>query len=136
MDQVSNIGQLLREIRGKDSLRKAGEKTGISHNYLSIIEKGVDPRSGAPVKPSPDTLKAFSLGYNYPYTDLMKIAGYLDKEELEQEEDDVMYNAKGYEGIMKEVALKYPDVDLSDPGIRNKIMKLIDVVLEDYSKKK
>ena len=78
METVSEVGKLMRRIRGKDSLRTAGEKTGISHNFLSIVEKGIDPRSGSPIKPSPDTLKSFATGYGYDYEELMKVAGYLE----------------------------------------------------------
>lgn len=61
------------------SLREASKKTGISHNYLSIVERGTDPRSGSPVSPTPETLKKLSEAYNYPYEELMKIAGYIDE---------------------------------------------------------
>lgn len=72
------IGELLKSIRGKDSLREASKKTGLSHNYISIVEKGVDPRSGSPIKPSPDTLRAYESGYNCSYDELMRVAGYID----------------------------------------------------------
>lgn len=80
---MSEVGKLMRKIRGKDSLRTAGEKTGISHNYLSILEKGIDPRTGSPIKPSPDTLRAFAKGYpTVTYEELMKVAGYIDEDEI------------------------------------------------------
>lgn len=75
------LGKLLRKLRGKESLREAAARAGISHNYLSIVEKGVDPRSGSPVKPSPETLKSLSQAYNYPYLELMYAAGYVDEAE-------------------------------------------------------
>lgn len=85
---MSELGELLRKLRGKMSLREASKKTGISHNYLSIIERGVDPRSGAPVNPTPETLNKLSEAYNYPYTKLMSVAGYLDENSVENEEFD------------------------------------------------
>jgi transcriptional regulator with XRE-family HTH domain len=78
---VSEISELLRKLRGKDSLREASKKTGISHNYISIIEKGVDPRTGAPINVTPDTLKSYSKGYHYDYELLMVVAGHIEKTE-------------------------------------------------------
>lgn len=76
---MSELGDLLRNLRGKESLRDAGKRTGLSHTYLSIIEKGFDPRSGKPVKPTPETLKLLSEAYNHPYEDLMIKAGYIEE---------------------------------------------------------
>ncbi|MBO9609090.1 MAG: helix-turn-helix transcriptional regulator [Paenibacillaceae bacterium] len=77
MSGSKELGQLLRELRGKQSLRQASAKTGISHTYLGIIEKGADARSGNPVKPTPETLKSLSDAYGYPYASLLEAAGYL-----------------------------------------------------------
>lgn len=73
------LNELLRELRGKESLRNAAERIGLSHSYLSILEKGYDKRSGNPINPTPDTLKLISKAYNYPYEKLMKVAGYIEK---------------------------------------------------------
>jgi transcriptional regulator with XRE-family HTH domain len=83
------IGELLKKIRGRDSLREASEKTGLSHSYISLIEKGVDPRTKSPLKPSPETLKAYSDGYGYPYDELMKAAGYLQTEDEPKNETEL-----------------------------------------------
>lgn len=77
MSGSNELGQLLRELRGKQSLRQASARTGISHTYLGIIEKGSDARSGNPVKPTPETLKSLSEAYGYPYASLLEAAGYL-----------------------------------------------------------
>lgn len=79
---MSDLGDLFRQIRIKKnwSLRKAANKMGISYSYLSILEKGVDPRTGKVSNPRPETLKIISETYNYPYEELMRTAGYLEKE--------------------------------------------------------
>lgn len=84
---MNELGELLRSLRGKKSLREAAEKAGISHNYLSIVEKGTDPRSGSPVKPTPETLMSLSKAYNYSYEELMKVAGYLSDEGAEEKKE-------------------------------------------------
>lgn len=70
----------MRTLRGKLTLREAGDKIGISHTYLSHLEKGVDPRSGKEISVSVETLKLIADGYNYPFDKLMVAAGYLPKE--------------------------------------------------------
>lgn len=75
---MSQLGDLLKQLRGNRSLREASKLTGISHNYLSIVERGLDPRSGAPVSPTPETLKKLSEAYQYDYEELMKKAGYIE----------------------------------------------------------
>lgn len=59
------------------SLRDAAKLIGISHSYLSTLEKGVDPRTGAPIRPTPETLQLISNAYNIQYSKLMEMAGYL-----------------------------------------------------------
>jgi len=82
---MSKIGNLLRELRGKESLREASKRIGISHTYLDTIEKGFDKRSGKEVSPSPDTLRLIAKAYNYPYIDLLRLSGYIDEAKEEEE---------------------------------------------------
>jgi transcriptional regulator with XRE-family HTH domain len=76
---MSELGKLLRELRGKETLRDAAARIGVSHTYLSILEKGYDQRSGKPIKPTADTLKLISKAYDYPYEELLKLAGILEE---------------------------------------------------------
>ncbi|MCX7922752.1 MAG: helix-turn-helix domain-containing protein [Clostridia bacterium] len=77
---MNNLGELFRQIRiNKNwSIREAAKRMGISHSYLSILEKGIDPRTGKDSSPKPDTLRIISKAYDYPYEELMKAAGYLN----------------------------------------------------------
>lgn len=74
---MSNFGEYLRELRGTKSLREMEKITGISHTYLSTLEKGYDPRSGKERKPTPETLKKLSETLEVPYWELMQKAGYI-----------------------------------------------------------
>lgn len=62
-----------REKR-KLSLREASALIGISHTYLSALEKGFDPRSGKTLIPSQQTLlricKAYDFDYNKVFSSL------------------------------------------------------------------
>jgi len=81
--KMNELGDLLLRLRNEKSLtlREAAEKTGLSHTYISDIEKGFRRGKGTktPLKPSPDTLKRLSKAYDYPYEELMRIAGYLPR---------------------------------------------------------
>lgn len=84
---MSDVGKVIKELRGKMSLREASEKIGISHTYLDTIEKGFDKRSGKQVNPSPDTLRMISEAYQYSYVKLLRLAGYIDEIDKSKEED-------------------------------------------------
>ncbi|MEI7027804.1 helix-turn-helix domain-containing protein [Paenibacillus sp. y28] len=79
---MSELGKLLRALRGKESLRDVSSRAGISHTYLGIVEKGVDPRSGNAVKPTPETLRILAQAYDYSYEKLMNAAGYWKSPEI------------------------------------------------------
>lgn len=76
---MGKLHEMLKSKRKelKLSLREAGNLIGISHSYLSTLEKGFDPRTGSPISPTPETLKLISKAYNIKYEELMKVAGYL-----------------------------------------------------------
>lgn len=107
-----DLGKLLRELRGKESLRDAARRAGISHNYLSIVEKGVDPRSGSPVKASPETLKSLAKAYNYSYLELMYAAGYVDEAEGMAGEMDNITDAILGLGELEGLINKYTDDEI------------------------
>lgn len=77
---MKSLGEYLKELRGKESLRDASKRIGISHTYLDTIEKGFDKRSGKHVNPTPETLKLISKAYACEYEELMKFAGYLNND--------------------------------------------------------
>lgn len=93
---MSNLHDLLRELRGNESLREASKRIGISHTYLDTIEKGIDKRSGSPVNPSPDTLKLLSDAYNYPYEDLLLKAGYITSYHISNQDAALLDLIKSY----------------------------------------
>ncbi|MGC8229874.1 helix-turn-helix domain-containing protein [Pseudobacillus badius] len=112
---MKKLGELLKSLRGKESLRDASKRIGISHTYLDTIEKGYDKRSGKPVKPTPDTLKLIAKAYDYSYEELMKIAGYIEENDkkhkpmlTEKDERDI---AKRMNKIKKDLIEAKPDGD-------------------------
>ena len=74
----SELAEILRKLRGDESLRDAAKKLNISHQYLKILESGVDARSGDPVHVSATTIRKISEGYKISYDILLAAAGYLN----------------------------------------------------------
>lgn len=64
----------MRKLKGF-TIRELADRSGVSAAYISQIENG---NRGVP---SPDVLMKLSEGLNTPYTELMKMAGYLDHAE-------------------------------------------------------
>jgi len=89
----NTLGNLMKTKRKelKLSLRSAADLIGISHSYLSMLEKGLDPRNSMPIKPTPETLKLISKAYDVDYNLLMNLSGYLsdltNKEKLDIEKE-------------------------------------------------
>ncbi|QTQ09332.1 helix-turn-helix transcriptional regulator [Macrococcoides canis] len=60
---------------GKKSIRESANEIGISHTYLSTLEKGIDPRSKNPIKPTLDVIEKISHAYNADSIELLEKAG-------------------------------------------------------------
>jgi transcriptional regulator with XRE-family HTH domain len=74
---MNELGELLRKLRGKRSLREVAKMTELSHTYISDLEKGFNHNTKAPINPSPETLKRLSFAYTCSYDELMAKAGYM-----------------------------------------------------------
>lgn len=77
MENENKLGKLLRDLRGNLSLREVAKLTGLSHSYISDVEKGYTRTSQTPISPSIDTLQRFSEAYNYPLEKILQSAGYI-----------------------------------------------------------
>lgn len=75
---MNEFSVFLRNLRGKKSLREMERLTGLSHTYLSTLEKGYDPRSGKERKPTPEVIKKISKAFpDVDYLEMMEKAGYI-----------------------------------------------------------
>lgn len=75
MNSTNNLGRYIKQKRKekKLSLRDLGELTDISRAYLSIIERGVDIRSGSPVRPTLSTLQKLAKGLDISLEELIYV---------------------------------------------------------------
>ncbi len=77
---MDRFRQLLVELRGGRSYREAEKLTGVSHGYIERLEKGISTNKRKASFPSAEYIRKLAIGYKYPYTSLMKAAGYIDDE--------------------------------------------------------
>ncbi|MBC1801077.1 helix-turn-helix domain-containing protein [Listeria booriae] len=111
MESNERLGALLKELRGKRSLRDAEKITGLSYTYISDLEKGYRRSNKKPIKPSIDTLKRISKAYMYSYTNLLEAAGYIDElEKIELPNDDFAETAKRIAALREEKNLSLSEV--------------------------
>lgn len=94
---MNYIGEYIRKYRGEISLRDFADKCGISHTHLDSIEKGIDPRTGKPVKVTVETLKKIANAMNMTINDLLIKSGDVKTEDLifdntEPSKSDTSYN--------------------------------------------
>ncbi|QHW35446.1 helix-turn-helix domain-containing protein (plasmid) [Paenibacillus rhizovicinus] len=99
---INKIGSHLESLRiaCNFSLRKAGEKSGLSHGYIRDVELGENRSTGPQIIPRPKTLRKFAEAYEADFNELMRIAGHVDDPQdsllkthriVEISLDDVLY---------------------------------------------
>ncbi len=71
---INKLGDFLKQQRGNSSLRVFAEKLDISHTHLDSLEKGVDPRTGKPVRVTVDTLKKIADKLQIDFIYLTKLS--------------------------------------------------------------
>lgn len=81
------LGDLIKDYRtnNKLSLRDFAQRCGLSHTYISALEKNIDPRTGKPIAPTLDTVKYISKGMNLSIEEILKILD--DDQEFKMNEE-------------------------------------------------
>ena len=90
-----DIGHMLKRLRGETSLRGVQRLTGVSNAYLSQIEKGDR-------HPGPKLLRRLAALYGVNIQELLKKAGYLDKDEEEAEVDVATEVERAYQYVLSD----------------------------------
>lgn len=85
------LGDLINQYRNerKMSLRAFAEKCGLSHTYISALEKNIDPRTNKPIAPTLDTVKFVSKGMGISIEEILKILD--DEQEFKINEEAPKY---------------------------------------------
>ena len=69
------VRDLIKQYRtiNKLSLRDFASRCGLSHTYISALEKNIDPRTGKPIAPTLDTVKYVAKGMNISIEEILKV---------------------------------------------------------------
>lgn len=88
------LGDLIKQYRNNKglSLRDFAKQCGLSHTYISALEKNIDSRTGKPIAPTLDTIKYLSKGMNMSIEDILKILD--DEQEFKLKEEAPKYDDK------------------------------------------
>lgn len=86
---MNYIGEYIKKYRGDMSLREFAKKCDISHTHLDSIEKGIDPRTGKPVRITVDTLKKIAKTMGMSINDLLIKSGDVKITDLQFDNADV-----------------------------------------------
>lgn len=70
----NKLGHFIREKRGDESLRNLAKRCGVSHTLIDTLEKGYDPRTNKPARPTVDSLKKVAIGLGVNVLDLLLLA--------------------------------------------------------------
>lgn len=118
-----NFGEELKKIRDSKGMtvNQLAIYSGVSAASISRYE------SGERATPKPPTIKKLAKGLKMDYGTLMKIAGYVDLEEDEYLPKDQT------EYVLREIVEKY-DIDLQQPGAKEKLESIIQLVFGDMKK--
>ena len=94
------IGPLLRQLRGRRSLREVTRLTGISDPYLSNIETGSR-------RPGPKVLKKLATLYGVSVHELLKRAGHLEESGSEGEGDEAIDVERAYNYVLADRRFRF-----------------------------
>ncbi|WP_235941639.1 helix-turn-helix domain-containing protein [Paenibacillus puerhi] len=97
----------LRRTKGF-TIRELADRSGVSAAYISQLENG---NRGVP---SPDVLMKLSEGLNIPYTELMKIAGYLENPAGSGEEAAIPKPRINLRRFLQENELSFDGIELTE----------------------
>ena len=89
----ADLGTLLLDLRTQRgwSLRRAVQEIGgLSHSRLQDFERGLDPHSAIPTRPTKDQLIRFAKAYQVEASRLYRLAGYSVVEDLTEWEEQVL----------------------------------------------
>ncbi|SCW87194.1 Transcriptional regulator, contains XRE-family HTH domain [Paenibacillus tianmuensis] len=97
----------MRKLKGF-TIRELADRSGVSAAYISQLENG---NRGVP---SPDVLMKLSEGLNIPYTELMQIAGYLEKTASDTEEGSYTKPRVNLRRFLRENDLIFDGIELTE----------------------
>ncbi|MFL0196453.1 helix-turn-helix domain-containing protein [Clostridium sp. WILCCON 0269] len=80
INPIKTLGSIIKEYRTINnlSLRDFSEKCGVSHTYISQLEKSVDTRTGKPIEPTLDTVIKIAKALGKSTEGILIELGYIE----------------------------------------------------------
>ena len=112
-----NLGNLIKQYRAmnKMSLRDFAQKCGLSHTYISALEKNIDSRTGKPIAPTLDTVKYVSNGMNMSIEEVLKILD--DEQEFIINKNAPKYNTESNIFPISDTPIRVPVIGKISAGL-------------------
>ena len=127
IDKLSNF---VRQKRGDLSLREFAKLCGnISHTQIDSIERGVDPRTNKPVRPTIETLQKIAKGTGVKVSYLAALAANEDINDLT---NPIKNSPVQFTNHEKELLKKYRQLDADG---KKEIENMIDFKLQLQNEK-
>ena len=127
IDKLSNF---VRQKRGDLSLREFAKLCGnISHTQIDSIERGVDPRTNKPVRPTIETLQKIAKGTGVKVSYLAALAANEDINDLS---NPIKNSPVQFTNHEKELLKKYRQLDADG---KKEIENMIDFKLQLQNEK-
>ncbi len=116
MPDEKNLANVLKNIRLARglSLRDFSDRLGISHAYLSKLEKGLDPRTKKYIAPTMETLTKIAEGLDIPTDRFLEMCGFFG----EQDSLDLKAETETFlDAIKTAESVRYGEYELTDDDI-------------------
>lgn len=86
-EYMKKIGEMIKEYRTTNdlTLRDFANLCGLSHSYISLLEKGIDPRNNKPVIPTLETVERISRAMGISTQEILKEIGFIGTVESEND---------------------------------------------------
>lgn len=126
---IDKLSAFVREKRGDMSLREFAKLCGnISHTQIDSIERGADPRTGKPVRPTVETLSRIAKGTGVSVAYLAALANGDDVNNISHSENKKI--PKDLKKILEDEEVTLNGRMMS-PEDKEKIYKVIEAMYYD-----
>lgn len=121
------LGDFVRNYRDdhKISQRSFAKACGVSNGYISMIEKGINPKTNEPITPTLPMLRSIASGMGLTAHELLTMVDDMDL-------DITMQKTPAPESGLDELVSMYQELS---PDNRAKLLELCHLFLDAQSKK-
>ena len=125
--ETSQVGRLLRRLRGRKTLRQVEADTGIANTYLCKLELGIK-------RPGTKTLSKLSAYYDVPLNDLLQATGVTSGAIPVRESGSIIDVQRGYGFVIADPTLSGYAAPPEEPPIE--VQRFVVQMYQHYTGKK